>query len=167
MVFTRFQLPSRSLTRHAAAPRTAPPARPARPGSGSTPAPAHAAPPNEVSALALVRSVNATRGTLLAPRVVWATGAAKRRGLLGRTHLAADEGMYLVPCQWIHTFGMRFAIDVAFLARDGRVLAVHHALPPQRLSRLELRADGVLELAAGVLQATGTVPGDVVELLEP
>jgi uncharacterized membrane protein (UPF0127 family) len=114
--------------------------------------------------LDIVRSVNVTRGTVIADRVVWATGAAKRRGLLGRTHLDMHEGMYLVPCQWIHMFGMRFPIDVAFLGRDGRVLAVHHALPPNRLSRLVLRAEGVLELAAGALRASGTCVGDVVEL---
>lgn len=112
----------------------------------------------------IVRPFNVTRGTALAERVVWATGAAKRRGLLGREHLDRSEGMYLVPCQWIHMFGMRFPIDVAFLGRDGRVLALHHGLPPNHLSRLVLRAEGVLELAAGVLAATGTAVGDFVEL---
>jgi uncharacterized membrane protein (UPF0127 family) len=114
--------------------------------------------------LDIVRSVNVTRGTVIADRVVWATGATKRRGLLGRDHLDMSEGMYLVPCQWIHMFGMRFPIDVAFLGRDGRVLAVHHALPPNRLSRLVLRAEGVLELAVGALEASRTRVGDVVEL---
>ena len=119
------------------------------------------------SATDVVRSVNVTKGTVVAERVVWATGAAKRRGLLGTTHLDAGAGMYLVPCQWVHTFGMRYPIDVAFLNRDGRVLAVHHALRPNRLSRLVVRADGVLELAAGALRAASTAPGDVIELVEP
>jgi uncharacterized membrane protein (UPF0127 family) len=114
-----------------------------------------------------VRSINVTKGTVVAERVVWATGAAKRRGLLGRDSLAASEGMYLVPCQWIHMFGMRFPIDVAFLSSEGRVLAVHHALRPNRLSRPVLRADGVLELAAGVLRATNTRVGDMIELVDP
>lgn len=121
----------------------------------------------DVDALDIVRSVNVTRGTILAERVVWATGAAKRRGLLGRHHLDKHEGMYLVPCQWIHMFGMRFPIDVAFLGGDGRVLALHHRLAPNRLSRPVLRAEGVLELAAGVLRATGTRVGDVVVLVDP
>jgi uncharacterized membrane protein (UPF0127 family) len=63
-------------------------------------------------------------------------------------------------------FGMRFAIDVAFLARDGRVLAVHHDLRPGRISKLVWRADGALELPAGTLAATGTQVGDVVEMPE-
>ncbi len=114
----------------------------------------------------LVRAWNVTRGIVVAERVVWATGAAKRRGLLGRDRLDPGEGMYIVPCPWIHTFGMRFAIDAAFLARDGRVLAVHHRLPPNRLSRLVLFADGVLELPAGVLESTCTTPGDRIEFLD-
>jgi hypothetical protein len=111
----------------------------------------------------IVRPFNVTRGRLVAERVVWATGAAKRRGLLGRDRLDRNEGMYLVPCQWIHMFGMRFPIDVAFLGGDGRVLALHHGLPPNRLSRPVLRAEGALELAAGVLAATGTAVGDRIE----
>ena len=118
-------------------------------------------------ALDIVRSVNVTRDIVVAERVVWATGAAKRRGLLGRDHLDSDEGMYLVPCQWIHMFGMQFPIDVAFLGRDGRVLALHHELPPNRLSRPVLRAEGALELAAGVLRVTGTRVGDIIALLDP
>jgi uncharacterized membrane protein (UPF0127 family) len=74
--------------------------------------------------------------------------------------------MYIVPTQWIHTFRMRFPIDVAFLARDGRVLAVHHHLKPNRLSRIVLRAEGALELSAGRLRATDTEVGDKIRLQE-
>jgi hypothetical protein len=62
-------------------------------------------------------------------------------------------------------FGMKFPIDVAFLACSGRVLAVHERLRPGRLSRPVLRAEGVLEIPAGALQASGTAAGDVIELL--
>ena len=109
----------------------------------------------------VLTAVNATRGTLLAHRLEWAgTSETRRRGLLGRDGLAPGDGLYLVPCPWIHTFGMRFAIDVAFLAADGRVVSVHEALAPNRLSRLVLRAEGVLELPAGTLAETGTRRGD-------
>lgn len=109
---------------------------------------------------------NRSKGdVVLASRVLWAgTSAERRRGLLGRESLDPDEGVYVVPCEWIHTFGMRFPIDVAFLHRDGRVLSVHHSLKPYRLSKLIFRADGVLELAAGRLEATRTSVGDVISL---
>ena len=77
------------------------------------------------------------------------------------------EGIYLIPCEWIHTFGMHFPIDVAFLSPDGRILAVHHGLRPNRLSRIVLRAEGVLELSAGRLRATNTEVGDYVQFVEP
>jgi hypothetical protein len=117
--------------------------------------------------LDLVRALNVTQGTVVAERIVWATGAARKHGLLGRDHLDPSEGMYIVPSQWIHMFGMRFPIDVAFLAENGRVLAVHHGLRPNRLSRPVLRAEGVLELAAGALRASRTSVGDVIELVDP
>jgi uncharacterized membrane protein (UPF0127 family) len=113
----------------------------------------------------LLRVFNLTRGAVLASRVRWAgTSAERRRGLLGRSHINPDEGIYIVPTQWIHMFGMRFAVDVAFLASDGRVLFLHHGLKPNRLSRLVWRAEGALELAAGTLRATNTNVGDMIEL---
>jgi uncharacterized membrane protein (UPF0127 family) len=110
-------------------------------------------------------AVNRSRDVVLARRVLWAgTSALRRRGLLGRDSIDPDEGVYLVPCQWIHMFGMRFPIDVAFLDSTGRVLAVHHGLRPNRFSRPVLRAEGVLELASGRLRDTGTRVGDIIEL---
>ncbi len=114
----------------------------------------------------IVRCLNVTKGTIVCDRVVWATGAARKRGLLGRAHLDSKEGIYIVPTQWIHMFGMQFPIDVAFLGPDGKVLVVHHALRPNRLSRLVPGAEGALELAAGVLRASCTTVGDTVELLD-
>ena len=85
---------------------------------------------------------------------------------MGRSGLDPEEGMYIVPCEGIHTFRMKFPIDVAFLGRDGRALAVHHHLKPNRISTIVLRAQGVLELSAGRLRATGTDVGDVIQFRE-
>lgn len=115
-----------------------------------------------------LQAVNVSKGgTIVARRVEWAgTSAQRRRGLLGRSELDPEEGIYLGPCQWIHTFRMKFPIDVAFLARDGRVLAVHHNLKANRLSKIVLRAQGVLELSAGRLRATDTDVGDILQFRE-
>jgi len=105
-------------------------------------------------------------GVLVAPRVAWAgTSAERRRGLLGRSSLSTGEGIYLAPCEWLHTFGMRFPIDVAFLSAEGRVLALHHGLKPNRISKIVLRAAGVLELPEGTLSITNTEIGDSVQFL--
>lgn len=111
------------------------------------------------------QAYNETNGTVIASRISWAgTSDERRRGLLGRTHLDRDEGVYIVPTQWIHMFGMRFPIDVAFLASDGRVLHMHHGLKPNRLSRLVWKAEGALELAEGALHAADVSPGDIITL---
>jgi uncharacterized membrane protein (UPF0127 family) len=112
--------------------------------------------------------VNASKdGAVVAACVEWAgTSAVRRRGLLGRDRLDWDEAMYIVPTQWIHTFRMRFPIDIAFLSRAGQVLALHHSLKPNRLSKIVLRAEGALELPAGKLRATNTEVGDILEFME-
>ena len=115
-----------------------------------------------------LQAVNLSKGgAIVARHVQWAgTSAQRRRGLLGRSELYSEQGIYLVPCQWIHTFRMQFPIDVAFLAADGRVLAVHHSLKPNRISKLIIRAEGVLELPAGRLRGTDTDVGDIVQFRE-
>ena len=108
---------------------------------------------------------NVTRNRLLASRVEWSgTSSTRRRGLLGREGLEPNEGMYIVPTQWIHMFGMRFPVDVVFISAEGRVLHLHHSLQPNRFSRVVWNAEGALELPAGTLRATDTVVGDIVEV---
>lgn len=81
-------------------------------------------------------------------------------GLLGRRVLGTEEGMLLAPCSSVHTIGMRFPIDVAFLDGEGCVLETHPALVPGRLARGGQRARATLELRAGLLADTDTRPGD-------
>lgn len=106
-------------------------------------------------------------GIIIAQRVALAERSEVRRtGLLGKNSLHPDEGIYLVPCEWLHTFGMRFSIDVAFISNKGLVLAVHHGLKPKRLSKIVLRAEGALELSPGRLRSTNTEKGDTVRFLD-
>jgi uncharacterized membrane protein (UPF0127 family) len=97
------------------------------------------------------------------PVEVATTRAARRRGLLGRDGI--DGVLVLVPCRQVHTFGMRFPIDVAFVARDGTVLHVT-TLRPFRVTRVVWRARLVLEARAGALARWGIVPGAVVRVRE-
>jgi uncharacterized protein len=114
------------------------------------------------------RVINTSKdGAVLAGYVEWAgTSQERRRGLMGRTELDRDHAMYIVPCEGIHTFGMKFSIDVAFLDANKRIIALHHALKPRRISKIVFRAEGVLELAAGKLRETDTGIGDVIEFRE-
>ncbi len=87
------------------------------------------------------------------------------KGLIGRStrDFTPGDGLWISPSQGIHTFGMRFAIDVAYLGSEGRVLKLYHRLAPYRLAAVMLRARSVLELPAGTLARTGTEVGDVLE----
>ena len=116
----------------------------------------------------LVQVVNASKGgVVITQRISWAgSSSERRRGLLGRENLSSDEGLYLSPCEWLHTFGMRFPIDVAFISASGLILAVHHRLKPNRLSKIVLRAQGALELPEGILRLTNTEIGDEVQFLD-
>ena len=113
------------------------------------------------------RAVNTSRGGIvIADRVLLAdTSESRRKGLLKRSSLDHGEGLYITPCEWLHTFRMRFNIDVAFLSSTGHVIALHHGLKPNRLSRLVWRAAGALELPEGTLRATNTERGDLVQLV--
>jgi uncharacterized protein len=89
--------------------------------------------------------------------------AGRNKGLLGRDGLDAGSAMILAPCSAVHTFFMRFSIDVAFVARDGRVIKVRRAVAPWRIA-VAFGAFAVIELAAGSLERANTIRGDVLSL---
>ena len=116
--------------------------------------------------------LHADSGKTLAARVTKAGDAASRsKGLLGRESLDADEGMWilqpplawLVPCPTIHTFFMKFPIDVLFLDGGLRVRRVIENMKPWRLSPWVLQAHSILELKGGTLQG-GVRAGDLLEM---
>jgi uncharacterized protein len=112
--------------------------------------------------------VNETRGCVLAERAELATRALDRmRGLLGRDGLDAGTGLVIDPCNSIHTFFMRFPIDVLFLDVEGDVIRAFDTLPPWRLTRIYAAARQVVELPAGRLSATGTEVGDRIVFSSP
>ena len=107
-----------------------------------------------------LRIANLTRDTLLATRADLAdTGVKARTGLLNHSGLAPGEGLWIAPCEAVHTFGMRFPIDVVFVNRKKRVVKVHPNLVRGRIA-FSFRAYSVLELPAGRLAETGTQCGD-------
>ncbi|HET9101685.1 MAG TPA: DUF192 domain-containing protein [Acidobacteriaceae bacterium] len=106
---------------------------------------------------------NRTRGTVLAEKVETADrGATRRKGLLGRDALPPGEGLWIVPCESVHTFFMRFPIDLVYLDRNKRVCKVRSGVPPWRLSAC-LSAHSVIELASGAASAAKTKTGDELE----
>ena len=103
---------------------------------------------------------NARHGGIVARAIETAFDSPTRnRGLLGRSGLADDQALILAPCSSIHTFFMQFAIDVAFMDRDGVVLRVRQALGPWRV-QIAFRAFAVIEFASGRLDRSDTRAGD-------
>jgi uncharacterized membrane protein (UPF0127 family) len=108
--------------------------------------------------------LNRRTGATIASAVeLAATRNARRRGLLGRDRLDPSAALILTPCFSIHTAFMRFAIDVAFVDRDGGVLRVVHELPPWRLA-WSPGAHAAVELAAGSLRSSDLLIGDALDL---
>lgn len=108
-----------------------------------------------------MRIVNRTRGTLLGTNVTLAdTWLSRLRGFLFRPSPRPGDGLLLVPCDAIHTFGMSFDLDVIFLDSQGGVLDVKERVPPGKLPGRVPGARYVLEVPAGTVQATGTTVGD-------
>jgi len=106
---------------------------------------------------------NLTRQAVLASSVEVADrGPKRRKGLLGRDHLSAEEGLWILPCEAVHTFGMQFPIDLVYLDRHNRVRKTRSHVPPFRLSAC-LSAHSVIELASGTISRTQTKPGDRLE----
>lgn len=113
-----------------------------------------------------LKILNRTRDSLLATHASVAdTSRTRNVGLLRHKSLPDGQGLWIVPCEGVHTFFMRFPIDVVYLDRSKRVVKVRTNLVPWRIS-LCLRAHSVLELPAGKAADTGTAPGDQLEFLE-
>jgi uncharacterized protein len=111
-----------------------------------------------------MRIFNVTRNTEVARNAEVARSGAKRsKGLLGRKCLASGEGMWIVPCEAVHTFFMKFALDLIYLDRKLRVKKVRTNVSPWRFSAC-LSAHSILELPCGAIGDSQTVAGDLLEI---
>lgn len=114
----------------------------------------------------MARLRNPRTGALLADdlniaRSLW----HKTKGLLGVKSLNQGAGLYIVNCQAIHSFFMQFPFDAVFVDKSWRVLHLIHGMRPSRMSPIVWRAHGVVELPAGVITASGTEKGDLLEFI--
>ena len=85
--------------------------------------------------------------------------ASRRKGLLGRDSLDPGCAVVIAPCQGVHTFGMRFAIDIVAVARDGVVVKIRSDVPRRRIV-LALRAFAIMEFPPGSAAAADLRVGD-------
>lgn len=108
-----------------------------------------------------MKVVNVTKDTLIAENLSIAETLPKRIvGLLGRKEFKKGEALLIKPCQQIHTFFMRFSIDLLFLDKENRIIKTIKDFPPWRISRIYPKAKSCLELPSGTIESTFTQEGD-------
>ena len=111
--------------------------------------------------------LNARTGIVLAHSLAAAFDSKNRRtGLLGQDRLEEGHALIIAPTNAVHTFFMRFAIDVVFVRKDGLVVRIHHAVKPWRIAGA-LRGHAAIELPAGTLANSDTVRGDQLVITTP
>lgn len=112
-----------------------------------------------------MRAANTTRGTVLAASLEVAdSGPARNKGLLNRDGLLPGGGLWIIPCQSVHTFFMRFPLDLVYLDKHKRVRKVRSAVGPGRISFC-FTAQSVIELPVGAIQQSQTQRGDSLEIV--
>lgn len=112
-------------------------------------------------------ALNRTRHVYLARHLrIAATHWSRLRGLMGADSgtFPAGEGLWIVPSRGVHTFAMRFPIDVVYLDGDKVVVHLEENLKPWRVAPVRLRAASVLELPGNTLTSTQTAIGDEIEI---
>lgn len=89
----------------------------------------------------------------------------RMRGLLGKDSLPLGYGLWLKPCKGVHTFGMKFAIDVVFLDLEHRVIAMLNGLKPNRMTSIYPCASTVLELPESTVVDAQLSIGDFLDIV--
>ena len=108
-----------------------------------------------------MRIINRTKNTILAEEVIVADTVFKRiKGLLGKKEFKKAQALILKPCNSIHTFFMRFPIDVLFVDKNHKVIKAATNLPPFRLTRIYFNAQFAVELPFDTIKSTATCAGD-------
>ena len=111
---------------------------------------------------------NMTRQAFLGMNISCAnTMLTRLRGLLGRRRLHQDEGLWMVPSQGVHTFGLLFSIDILYLDADMRVIHMIEHLSPFRIAPVKTGAHTVLQLPVRAIYASRTRVGDKLLICSP
>jgi len=110
--------------------------------------------------------INLTKGGRLAQKVTVADNLlARLTGLLGTERPDPHKALYLTPCAGVHTFGMKYPIDVVFLDVQGKVVKLFENLPPNRMTKVIPSAKSALELAPDTITAYAIQTGDCLRVI--
>jgi len=113
----------------------------------------------------LLTAINLTREVRLTERGRVADSFSTRLvGLLRDKTLGIGDGLWIVPCNSIHSIGMQFVFDAIFLDKNLKVVHLVREMKPWRISKIVFAAHSVLELPPGLISQTGTELGDQFEM---
>ena len=113
----------------------------------------------------MAKLINTTQSQILAQTLHEATNFWQRaKGLIGETSLGPGEALWIHRCNSVHTWFMRFPIDVIFVDRHLVVKSICFDLPPWRLSPWTFSAHSVVEFASGQPVVRATNKGDQLDV---
>ena len=108
---------------------------------------------------------NATKDTVVLTELNIADSFFKRFiGLLGREYLRKGEGLMLVNCKSIHTFFMRFPIDIVFININHEIIYMKENVKPWRAVNFVKKAYATIEMPAGTIKDNSISNGDMLIL---
>jgi uncharacterized membrane protein (UPF0127 family) len=108
-----------------------------------------------------MKAFNRASGKELAANLTVAdTLFSRAKGLLGKKSLPQGEGLLITPCKGVHTFLMKFPIDVVFLDEENRIIESLTDFKPHRMTKVLLACSSVLELPAGTVRASDSIIGN-------
>lgn len=102
--------------------------------------------------------------TLTANAEVANTFLSRFRGLMFRKSVDGDYALHITPCNQVHMFNMRFALDVVYLSKSREVVEIHENVKPNKVCKAVRSAESVLEMRAGSAAALGISKGDALEI---
>ncbi|OZM58135.1 hypothetical protein CIB95_00720 [Lottiidibacillus patelloidae] len=109
--------------------------------------------------------VNLSNGTILANKLKTAYRFFQRlKGLMFTSELPLGEALHLQPCQSVHTFFMKYDIDVIYLDKDMKIVKITHMMKPSKVGSIVKNANSVIELPAGSISKTDTKVGHVLQI---
>ena len=112
-----------------------------------------------------MKIINTTKNVILADNVVVAqTTVSRLKGLLFYKEFRNREALIIKPCNSIHTFFMRFPIDVIFVGSNDKILKIHQGIKPFKVTPVYFKSKFVIELPAGIVEATNTTESDILSI---
>lgn len=110
---------------------------------------------------------NSSKNIIIADDVKVAKNLFTRSvGLLSRSYISSDEGLVIKPCCSIHTFFMKFTIDVLFVNKKNEIIAVYQSVVPNRILPIHLTSSYVIELSTGQILDKKIEIRDIIQLIQ-